>query len=156
MHSIKAILSTSGKQPPISPPQNGDSRITNDIWNLQKRNKAQKAHPQSIFVHKICPTTSHSQAYQNNPHSSPCRLSPTSSLTCTLPRRAHWNKHLHYIFRTYKVELKAWVSGLTYAGIMVLDIQKIPTTRAVIAPPGIFTATFRALASFLLFAFINI
>ena len=46
--------------------------------------------------------------------------------------------------------------GLTYAGIMVPDVQKIPTTSAFITAPGILAATFRALASFLLFAFINV
>jgi hypothetical protein len=39
---------------------------------------------------------------------------------------------------------------------MVPDIEKIPTTSAVIAAPGILAATFRALTSFLLFAFINV
>jgi hypothetical protein len=39
---------------------------------------------------------------------------------------------------------------------MVPDIEKIPTTSAVIASPGILAATFRALTSFLLFAFINV
>lgn len=39
---------------------------------------------------------------------------------------------------------------------MVPDIQKIPTTTAVIASPSILAATFRALTSFPLFAFINV
>lgn len=39
---------------------------------------------------------------------------------------------------------------------MISDIQKICTTWAVITSPGIFTATFRALTGFLLFAFIDI
>jgi hypothetical protein len=39
---------------------------------------------------------------------------------------------------------------------MVPDIQKIPTATAVIASPGILAATFRALTSFLLLAFINV
>ena len=39
---------------------------------------------------------------------------------------------------------------------MVLDIQKISTTTAVVAAPSVFAATFRALTSFLLFAFINV
>lgn len=48
------------------------------------------------------------------------------------------------------------VSELTYAGIMVSDIQEISTTSAIIAPPCIFAAAFRALTGFPLFAFINI
>lgn len=45
---------------------------------------------------------------------------------------------------------------LTYASIMVSDIQKITTATAVVAAPGIFAATFRALTGLLLFALVNI
>lgn len=54
------------------------------------------------------------------------------------------------------IAIKARDSVLTYACIVVSDVEKIPTARAVIASPGVLAATFRALAGFLLFAFINV
>lgn len=46
---------------------------------------------------------------------------------------------------------------LTYAGVMVPDIQEVrPTATTVIAAPGVLAAAFSTLTSFLFFAFINI
>ena len=48
------------------------------------------------------------------------------------------------------------VEELTYASIMVPDIQEVATACAVIATPSVLTAAFRALTSFLVFALVNV
>lgn len=45
---------------------------------------------------------------------------------------------------------------LTYAGIMIFDIQEVSTATAFITAPCILARAFRALTCSLLFAFINI
>lgn len=46
---------------------------------------------------------------------------------------------------------------LTYAGVMVPDIQEVPpTATTVIAAPGVLAGAFSTLTSFLSLAFINI
>jgi len=75
----------------------------------------------------------------------------TSITTRTSSQKTKSKKHVKV-----STSKKVYCIQLTYTGIVVLDIQQISTTTAVIAAPSIFAATFRALTSFVLFAFINV
>lgn len=45
---------------------------------------------------------------------------------------------------------------LTYAGVVVLDVQKVSAAGALVTTPCILATAFRALTSFLLLTFVNI
>lgn len=51
------------------------------------------------------------------------------------------------------IDISNW---LTYAGVMVPDVEKISTASALIASPSILAAAFRALTGLFIFAFIDI
>jgi hypothetical protein len=119
--------------------------------NITKIRECRRAYPNSIFVHKESPSSNHTQSNQNDPKSSPTRFCLTGSFTCRLSSSVLQQEHVN-VGASKNINC----IQLTYAGIMVLDIQKISATTAVIAAPSIFAATFRTLTSFLLFAFINV